>query len=157
MYDLVYKSEFKSSTLDSIFRGIETLQFQSFYITYKFNKNNNTKVNPIPCIYIDHNNAIFANYNYSLFVINTGGLDYTPISFKKARLAMEKMFPDPTPYEKIINNSYFPSLAFNIVYELDKEIEELTLNKNKRQIVFDKINILIFLLIIFKIVLYNNY
>ena len=155
MYDLVYKSEFKSSTLDSIYRGIETLQFQSFYITYKFNKNYNTKVNPISCAYIDHNNAILANYNYSLFVINTGGLDYSPISFKKARLAMETIFPEPTPYEIIINNSYFHSLAFNIVYELDKEIEELKLkNVNKNNIViFDKVNILLFFIIISKIVL----
>ena len=156
MYDLVYKSEFKTSTLDSIYRGIETLQFQTFYITYKFNINNNTKVNRISYAYIDHNKAIFANYNYSLFVLNTGGLNYTSISFKKARLAMEKIFPEPTPYE-IVNNSYFPSFAFNIVYELDKEIEELKLNGiNKSKIIlilFDKSNNLLFLLIIFKIMI----
>ena len=151
MYDLVYKSEFKSSTLDSIYRGIETLQFQSFYITYKFNKNYN-KVNPISCGYIDISNVIFANYDYSLFVINTGGLDYRPISFKKQRLVMEKIFPEPTPYE-VINNSYVPSFAFNLVYELDKEIKKLKLKKtNKCKIViFDKIYILFFLVIIFKI------
>ena len=156
MYDLVYKSEFKSSTLDSIYRGKETLQFQTFYMTYKFNKNFNIKVNQIRCAYIDHNNAIFANYNYSLFVINTGGEDYTPISFKKARLAMEKIFPDPTPYEIINNNSYFPSFAFNIVYELEKEIEELKVNNlNKRKIIiFDNIRFLLFLIIIVKIIIY---
>ena len=64
MYDVVYKSEFKSSTLDSIHRGIETLQFQTFYNTYKFNKIYNIKVNQIPCAYIDHNNAIYSNYNF---------------------------------------------------------------------------------------------
>jgi hypothetical protein len=151
MYDLVYKSEFKSSTLDSIYRGIETLQFQSFYITYKFNKNYN-KVNPISCGYIDISNVILANYDYSLFVINTGGYDYTPISFKKQRLVMEKIFPEQTPYE-VINNSYFPSFAFNIVYELDKEIKKLKLkNTNECKIViFDKNYILFFLVIIFKI------
>ena len=130
MYDVVYKSEFKSSTLDSIHRGIETLQFQTFYNTYKFNKIYNIKVNQIPCAYIDHNNAIYSNYNYSLFVINTGGEDYTPLSFKKARLAMEKLFPEPTPYE--IMNYSIPYLAFNIVYELDQEIEELKLKKKKK-------------------------
>ena len=43
---------------------------------------------------------------------------------------MEKMFPEPTPYE-IINNSYISYFAFNIVYELDQEIEELELKKKK--------------------------
>ena len=38
MYDIVYNSEFKSSTLDSLFRGLETLQFQTFYMSYIFNK-----------------------------------------------------------------------------------------------------------------------
>ena len=125
-------------------------------MTYKFNKNFNIKVNQIRCAYIDHNNAIFANYNYSLFVINTGGEDYTPISFKKARLAMEKIFPDPTPYEIINNNSYFPSFAFNIVYELEKEIEKLKVNNlNKRKIIiFDNIRFLLFLIIIVKIIIY---
>ena len=151
MYDLVYKSEFKSSTLDSKYRGIETLQFQTFYITYKFNKNYN-KVNPISCSYIGISKAIYANYDYSLFVINTGGLNYAPITFKKQRLAMEKIFPEPTPYE-VINNSYFPSFAFNLVYELDKKIKKLKLkNANKCKIViFDKIYILFFLVIILKI------
>ena len=127
MYDLVYNSEFKSSTLDSIYRGIETLQFQSFYMTYIFNKNYNKKVNSISCAYINHQNAINVNYNYSLFVINTGGNDYTSMSFKKERLVMEKIFPEPTPYE-IIDYSYFPSLAFNIVYELDKDLKKCKKN-----------------------------
>ena len=69
---------------------------------------------------------------------------------------MEKIFPEPTPYE-IVNNSYFPSFAFNIVYELDKEIEELKLNGiNKSKIIlilFNKSNNLLFLLIIFKIMI----
>ena len=65
---------------------------------------------------------------------------------------MEKIFPEPTPYE-VINNSYVPSFAFNLVYELDKEIKKLKLKKtNKCKIViFDKIYILFFLVIILKI------
>ena len=68
-----------------------------------------------------------ANFNRSLFVINTGGYDYTTISFKKARIAMEKIFPEPTPYE-IYNYSFYPSFVFDIVYELDKELKDC---KNK--------------------------
>ena len=78
-------------------------------------------------VYIDHNNALTANFNRPLFVINAGGYDYTTISFKKARIAMEKVFPEPTPYE-IYNYSFYPSFVFDIVYELDKELKDC---KNK--------------------------
>ena len=81
MYDIVYNSEFKSSTLDSLYRGLETLQFQTFYMSYLFNKYIK-KGRPIDYTYINHVNAVNANYNYSLFVINKGGLDYAPIIFK---------------------------------------------------------------------------
>ena len=127
LYNLVYNSEFKVSTLDSIYRDIETLQFQTFYQSYIFNKDYNIKINQIDWAYIDHNNTMTANFNRSLFVINTGGYDYTTISFKKARIAMEKIFPEPTPYE-IYNYSFYPSFVFDIVYELDKELKDC---KNK--------------------------
>lgn len=154
IYDLVNNSEFKSSTLDSIYRGIETLQFQSFYMTYTFNKNYNKKVSPISCAYIKHNIAINANYNYSLFVINTGGYNYSPMSFKKQRLAMEKIFPEPSPYE-IINYSYFPSLALEIVNELDKDLKNCKKNifKKKKNNINYYIEIFCLIIIIIKIFL----
>ena len=68
-----------------------------------------------------------AKFNRPLFVINTGGYDYTTISFKKARIAMEKVFPEPTPYE-IYYYSFYPSFVFDIVYELDKKLKDC---KNK--------------------------
>ena len=130
IYDLIYDSEYKTSTLDSIFRGIESLQFQTFYMTYNFNKYI-LKVRPISYTYINHINAIKSNYNYSLFVINTGGYDYDPMTFKKAKITMEKIFPEPTPYE-IINFTYYPSFTFDVVCELDKKIIELEKNDTKK-------------------------
>lgn len=98
-------------------------------MTYNFNKYNK-KVKTIFYKYIKINNSMDENYNFSFFVINTGGYDYEPITFKKARITMEKLFPEPTPYEKI-NYSYFPSYAFDFVYELDKEINEIKEINNK--------------------------
>ena len=149
IYELVYNSEFKASTLDSLYRGTEVLQFQTFYLSYFFNRNYNIKVNPLSCTYIDINNALYARYNYSLFVINTGGENYSPISFKKARITMEKLFPKPTPYE-IYNFSSFSSFAFNIIYELDKKIKYF----NKKKKLYDiKILILIIIIKIFTILI----
>ena len=65
---------------------------------------------------------------------------------------MEKIFPEPTPYEIINNNSYFPSFAFNIVYDLDKQIEELKL-KNVYKIKNRSLNVLLFWIIILKILI----
>ena len=122
LYNLVYNSEYKETSLDSIFRGIETLQFQTCYMTYIFNKYNR-KVRPIPYSYIPLTNSMHTDYNISLFVLNTEGDEYDPITFKKARIAMEKAFPEPTPYE-IIDYSNFPSLAFNVVNEIDDELNK---------------------------------
>lgn len=148
IYDLVYNSEFKASTLDSLYRGTEVLQFQTFYLSYFFNKNYNIKVNPISSKYIDINNAFSAKYNYSLFVINTGGKDYSSLSFKKARIAMEKLFPVPTQYE-IFNYSSFPSFAFDIIYEQNKKIKYF--NKIKKKLYEIQILILIIIIKIYNI------
>ena len=129
IYDYVYNSEFRAPTLESLYRGIEVLQFQTFYMTYHFNKYTK-KVKPIFYNYVKMLNSMNGNYNFSLFVINTGGYDYEPMDFKKLRITMEKLFPEPTPYE-IIDYSYFPSYAFDIVFELNKEINEIKEINNK--------------------------
>ena len=131
MYDIVYNSEFKSSTLDSLFRGLETLQFQTFYMSYIFNKYTK-KGRPIDHAYIGHARSTTANFNYPLFVINTGGLDYAPMTFKKARIVMEKLFSEPTPYE-IVNYTYFPAFCLDVVCELDKRVTELEKNDDKKK------------------------
>ena len=127
IYDLVYKSNHKYSTLDSIYRHFESLQFQTFYMSYLFNKYNK-KVHPISYNYIDNEDSITGNYNVSLFCINTGQKDYSDLSFKKARIAMESLFPEPTKYE-LLNQTELPSIAYSIISEMEKEIKN-----NKKEI-----------------------
>ena len=45
---------------------------------------------------------------------------------------MEKIFPEPTPYE-IVNYSYFPSFSLDVVCELDKKINEYEKNDDKNK------------------------
>ena len=123
IYDLVYNSKYKEPTLDSLFRGIECMQFQTLYSTYLFNKNFNLKVNPIPSAYIDHIYALKYTFDKTLFVFNTGGEEYKPLTFTKLRLAMEQAFPEPTPYE-IFNSTDFPSFCVNVVLGLENEVNE---------------------------------
>ena len=121
IYYLIYNSDHKKMTLESTYRTLETLQFQNFYMTYIFNKYN-IKVGGIPHIYIDIDDSFNYDYNIPLFVINTGGYDYKEISFDKAKLAMEKIFPEPTPYEKI-NYSEIINLSINVIKKIEKENE----------------------------------
>jgi hypothetical protein len=103
IYDIIFKSEFKFSTLDSLYRKIDSLQFQTFYLSYSFirflKKVKNISNNLIP-----NKNAIFADYNYSLFCINTGSIKYDSLVFMKSKIVMEYLFPFPSKFE-IINNS----------------------------------------------------
>ena len=101
IYYLVYRSKYKFSTLDSLKRHLESLQFQTFYMSYTFNKYNK-KVHSLSYKYIDIGRSITSDYNISLFCINTGQKRYSNLSFKKARIVMENLFPEPTKYE-IIN------------------------------------------------------
>ena len=126
IYDIVYRSKYKFSTLDSLKRNFKSLQFQAFYMSYTFNKYNK-KVHPIPYKYIDNNNSLIENYTVSLFCINTGNEDYSNLSFKKTRIIMENLFPEPTKYE-LLNHSEFPSVAFDIISEMEKKI----IKNNKR-------------------------
>ena len=126
IYNLVYRSKYKFSTLDSLKRHFESLQFQTFYMTYNFNKYNK-KVHTISYKYIDNFRSITGNYNFSLFCINRGQKRYTKLSFRKTRIVMENLFPEPSKYE-IYNNTELPSIAYDAIYEMEKEINE---NKNK--------------------------
>ena len=74
MYDIIFKSEFKFSTLDSLHRKIDSLQFQAFILSYSFIRFLK-KVRNISNNLIQNKNAIFADYNYSLFCINTGSIN----------------------------------------------------------------------------------
>lgn len=118
IYDLVFNSEYKSDTLNSTYRKIESLQFQTFVLSYTFMKYNK-KVKYISYKYISNKNSLFANYNYQLFCINTNGYHNSDLSFFKTKLVMEYLFPDSTPYEIIDYSSLFSS--FKLVRSLGKD------------------------------------
>ena len=141
LYNFTYNSEYKNSTLDALYRHTETLQFQTFYMAYTFNKYNR-KVYPIPWKYIDSENAINADFNYPLYCINTGSGVYSEFSFKKTRLIMEYNFPEPTPYE-IINYNYLPSLSLDIILEMEKKIKN-----NRKLLIIYIVAIIVLILII---------
>ena len=123
IYDLVFNSKYKSDTLYSTYRTIESLQFQTFVISYTFMKYNK-KVKNISYKYISNKNSLFANYNYQLYCINTNGSPNSDLSFLKTKLIMEYLFPDATPYEIIDYSSLFSS--FKLVKSLRKD------NSNKK-------------------------
>jgi len=130
IYDLVYNSEHRNATLDSKYRHIETLQFQTTLNVYIFNKYKR-KSNMINYNYIDNEESIFGNYNYPLFCINTGNnKDYSSISFSKTKIVMEKLFPIPTKYE-IFNSKIVPNSAFEVIQIIDKKLSELKKIKKK--------------------------
>ena len=121
IYNIINTGKYRTNTLESLNRKLESLQFQTFVMTYTFNKYKK-KINSISNNYIDNNDAIKGNYNYPLFCINTGSTNYSILSFNKTRIAMEKIFPEPTKYEENFDFSFIPNLAFNIIYEMENEI-----------------------------------
>ena len=134
IYDLVYDSKYKNGTLDSLSRHIDSLQFQTSVNIYTFNKYNR-KVNLINYNYIDNDKTLKGDFNFPLFCINTGNnRDYSKISFPEARLVMDKLFPDPTPYE-IVDYNTIPKLAYNVIKTLEDTIKNLKNNEDKKVIV----------------------
>ena len=120
IYDLVYQSEYKYGTLYSLYRTIDNLQFQTLVSSYTFIKFKR-KVKIISTKLINNRNAMNIYYNYSLFCINTGSLNYTNISFIKAKLVMQYLFPTASPYE-IKNNFNLSFSTFNIIFSIEKEL-----------------------------------
>ena len=119
IYYIIKRSKYKFSTLDSLKRHIESLQFQTFYMSFTFNKYNR-KVHILSHKYIDNDRTITGNYNVSLFCINRGQKKYSDLSFKKSRIVMEKLFPEPTKYE-LINYSELPSVGYDIISQMEKK------------------------------------
>jgi uncharacterized protein YihD (DUF1040 family) len=111
IYNLIYQSKYKNTTLDCLYRHIETLQFQCLILSYTFIKYNK-RVNNIPYKLIQNQNSYNEYYsNYSLFCINTGSLNYSTTSFMISKIVMQYLFPTPSPYE-IID------------YDLEKKLNE---------------------------------
>ena len=60
--------------------------------------------------------------------------DYSKIAFSTAKLVMEKLFPDPTPYE-IIDYNTIPKLAYSVMKNYEDEIKNIKNNEDKEIIV----------------------
>ena len=129
IYKIIYNSKFKNQTLDCLYRSNETLQFQIFVTVYTFIKYGR-KVKNIPCNYIKIERALFANYNYPLFCINKGAFHYKNIIYKKAKIVMEYLFPNPSPYEII--NYNVRNLSFIVSKYLEKSLKKTTKQYNNK-------------------------
>ena len=159
IYDFIYMSEYKSTTLNSLYRHIETLQFQTLLLSYIFIKYKR-RIRDIKYKFIKINESISGDYNFQLFCINKGPGNYSNFTYLKAKIAMEYLFPVQTPYE-IIDYS-FKNISFKIVYSMNKLLidyeHELQLIKKKVEVnYFTAIIILIILLIFFKIYSYFKF
>ena len=69
IYDLVYESEYRKTTLFSLFRHINSLQFQILILSYTFIKYQK-KVKDISYKLIQNKYSLYQDYNISLFCIN---------------------------------------------------------------------------------------
>ena len=157
-FDLVYASKYKYSTLDCKYRNYEYLHFQILLVSYTFIKYKK-EVNHISHKYIQLNNSITSNYQYSLFCINKGSGNYPLLSLYKAKIVMEYLFPIPTPFE--ISPNLFYNFTFNFAYSMEKSQKEYEakisrmITKNEALSVIINI-IMIFLIIISKLIKYIN-
>ena len=157
MYELIYDSKYKEKTLDYRYRDIGTLQFQIFVTIYTFIKYGR-KVKNIPNNLIRIDRALTSDYNYPLFCINKGAFHYNDIINKKAKIVMEYLFPNPSPFE--IENYNIHNLSFEVSKSLEKtrkkwkrKYYKLLTEKNKEFLSFHFIH-LFFLFILF--IKYNN-
>ena len=133
IYDLIYQSKYRNTTLDCSYRHIESLQFQTLILSYTFIKYNK-RVNDIPYRLINNRNSFNENYsNYSLFCLNTGSLNYSNVSFLISKIVMHYLFPIPSPYEKI--NYDLSQLSYETVVNIMKKIKNLK-QKNNRNVEF---------------------
>ena len=152
IYNLVYNSEHKYSTLNCIYRISGFLQFQLFVLLYTFIKYDR-KVKNIPSTYIEINEGNVKKYNFPLFCINKGSSNYSDLDYFKSKIAMESKFYIPSPYE-IIDFSLI-NLSFNIIsnYNLkikNKENSLLQSSKGKNFQYYKVIFIFIFFSILYK-------
>ena len=148
IYNYVYYSQYKSATLDSLYREIGYVQFQQFILSYSFIKFNR-KIRNIPNDFIKINEATLSNYKRSLFCINTGDLNYSHLIYYKARIVMEYLFPNSTPYE-ILDYS-FVNLSFNVVYSMEKTIKDYEIIVSKFY-VKEKVERILLLIIFFLLI-----
>ena len=158
VFDLVYNSKYKYTTLDCPYRNYEYLHFQILIVTYTFIKYNK-EVNHISHKYIQLNKSLSYNYNYSLFCINKGSGNYPLLNLYKAKFIMEYLFPIPSPFEVSGNSLY--NLSFDIIFLMDKNEKEYKskisiLRKTAVKSFIMDISV-IFIIIIYKLYLFYLY
>ncbi len=157
IYDLVYLSKYKETTLDSLYRSNEYLQFQMLILSYTFIKYSR-KVKDVGYKFIKINNSIYANYNFSLFCINKGPANYSYLVYYKAKIVMEYLFPYPTKYEKV--DYSILNLSLNAINSVEKELEtykDLLLQSKKDIFFFIYCFFLLFVFTLFKFTyIYNK-
>ena len=78
--------------------------------------------NNIDYKFIFLNDSISANYKFSLFCLNKGPGFYNNMNYFKAKITMEYLFPNPSPFE-IIDYSLI-NLSFNVAYYMEEEIKD---------------------------------
>ena len=157
IFYLVHQSKYSNTTLDSLYRHYEYLQFQIFVLSYTFIKYDR-KVKDISYKFIKMNISISSSYKSSLFCINKGPGNYSYIQNYNAKIVMEYLFPKPSPYE-IIDYSIL-NISYNIAYSLDekiiaKEKEIILIDKTFKKISF-KQNMFVFIFFLL-IKIYNLY
>ena len=122
IYDLIEKSKFNKTTLYSTYRHINSLQFQTFYLSYTFVKYQK-KVHNIPHKLIRFRNSLYSSFDCALFCINTNANQNSELSKQLFIIMMENLFPKQTPYE-IIENSKL-STAIKVIKQLIGKTNEL--------------------------------
>ena len=144
VFNLVYNSNFKYSTLDCSYRISGYIQFQTMIMSFTFIKYKR-KVKKISYKYINLNNAIYENYTKKLFCINKGAENYSIFDLYKEKIMMENLFPIPSPYE-VVENPIL-DLSLNVVYSMDQFLnskQNILINTMKKQeLFFIEINIII--------------
>ena len=130
IYNLIYESEYRNSTLFSLYRHINSLQFQTLVLSYTFIKYNK-KIKNISWKLVQNKYSLYQNYNISLFCINTGSINYSSLSFMKSKIVMEYLFPERTKYE-----AQFVSLSFlsiKTIKFIEIEFEKFKLRNNLKK------------------------
>ena len=154
IYNLIYKSDYKYTTLDCSYRHVEGLQFQTFILSYTFIKYDRL-INNIPNNYITIKDSITGNYKFPLFCINKEPGIYSHIKIFNAKIIMEYLFPNPSPYE-IIDYSFI-NISFNIAYSFNEQIKQHTKRISHMMTKKDCLNLEIKLILFFVLIFFKMY
>ena len=145
LYYLIYNSEYRYGTLDTISKYDKIIHFQTFYMGYFFNEHNK-KINNIPYENLDIEKALTFDFNYDLFSIDTNSKKSSYINYEIAKIVLVRNFPEPTPYE-IYDFQEVSNISFNAIFEKEKQNKEI-----KRKINIMVIVIIILILLLIRIV-----